>query len=350
LHRWAVGTLVASLVLLLLGAIVTTFRVGMADPVWPTQAWHLLLVSWQEPSAGFLIEHTHRLVGNLVGCGVIVLALGLWYYEPRVWLRRLALLLDGSMIVALALGFGLHDSSLWIAAAGTIVGTLAVLLILALRVRDGRVWIRFFGTAALGGVMLQGLLGGFRVKLNALFGPDLAIIHGCFAQVVFAALAALTVVTGPRFRHPVQTPAPVPRGSKYLVGILFLQLVLGALLRHTTAPLWQRLHLLTAFAATTGIVWLTFRVLSDQPRCDHLVRPVLILAVLTGLQILLGAEAWMGRFSPGGLPPELRPVTIGQAVVRTGHVVVGSCVLAAGVVTALLSNRRAVFVNPEVVS
>src|SRR6516164_747810 len=112
LHRWAVLTAGAAVVLLALGAIVTTFRVGMADPVWPTQAWHLLLISWQEPNAGFLVEHTHRLAGNIIGCCVIVLSIGLWWYEPRVWLRRSALLLTVSMIVALALGFGLHGTNM----------------------------------------------------------------------------------------------------------------------------------------------------------------------------------------------------------------------------------------------
>ncbi|HEV2947246.1 MAG TPA: hypothetical protein VGX70_07710, partial [Gemmataceae bacterium] len=71
LHRWAVLTVCATFILLLLGAVVTTFRVGMADPIWPTYPWHLLLVSWDEPRPGFLIEHSHRLAGYVVGCCVI---------------------------------------------------------------------------------------------------------------------------------------------------------------------------------------------------------------------------------------------------------------------------------------
>src|SRR5215467_9241108 len=91
LHRWAVLTACATFVLLLLGAVVTTFRVGMADPVWPTYPWHLLLISYDEPSAGFLIEHTHRLAGYIVGCCVIVLALLVTAAEvtrprPRGWM------------------------------------------------------------------------------------------------------------------------------------------------------------------------------------------------------------------------------------------------------------------------
>ena len=84
LHRWAVLTACATFILLLLGAIVTTFRVGMADPIWPTYPWHLLLVSWEEPRPGFLVEHSHRLAGYIVGCCVIVLAVGLWRNDRRL--------------------------------------------------------------------------------------------------------------------------------------------------------------------------------------------------------------------------------------------------------------------------
>src|SRR6516165_8792636 len=110
LHRWAVLTACATFVLLLLGAVVTTFRVGMADPIWPTYPWHLALVSWKEPSPGLIVEHTHRLFDYLLGLCCILLAAGLWYFQKRRWLG----------------------------------------------------WL---GVAALGGVIVQGLLGGFRVRL-----------------------------------------------------------------------------------------------------------------------------------------------------------------------------------------
>ena len=44
----------------------------MADPIWPTEPWYLFVIGWQEPSRGYLIEHTHRIaaftVGGLVSC------------------------------------------------------------------------------------------------------------------------------------------------------------------------------------------------------------------------------------------------------------------------------------------
>src|SRR5713226_1325162 len=122
LHRWAVLTVCATFILLLLGAVVTTFRVGMADPIWPTYPWHLLLVSWEEPKPGFLIEHTHRLAGYIVGCCVIGLAVGLWRFDCRPTVRRL-------------------------------------------------------GVIALLAVIFQGVLGGLRVKEDEWLGTELAIVH-----------------------------------------------------------------------------------------------------------------------------------------------------------------------------
>src|SRR5438094_555780 len=93
LHRWAILTVAATVVLLTLGAVVTTFRVGMADPVWPTTPWYLFFMDWKEPNPGFVIEHSHRLAGYVVGCCVIVLAVGMWYAAPRLrWLGVAALL------------------------------------------------------------------------------------------------------------------------------------------------------------------------------------------------------------------------------------------------------------------
>src|SRR5207244_1016929 len=155
LHRWAVLTACATFVLLLLGAVVTTFRVGMADPIWPTYPWHLLLVSWEEPRPGFLVEHSHRLAGYIVGCCVIVLAVGLWRSDRGPSLR----------------------------------------------------WL---GVAALLGVIIQGLLGGFRVVLDRYLGNNLALIHGCFAQLVFGLLVILAAMTSAPLTPPL---SPEGRGG-----------------------------------------------------------------------------------------------------------------------------------------
>jgi heme A synthase len=288
LHRWALLTVGATFVLLLLGAVVTTFRVGMADRVWPTYPWHLLLISWEEPSAGFLIEHSHRLAGYLVGCCVIVLAVGLWMTESRRWLR----------------------------------------------------WL---GTLALLGVIVQGLLGGFRVKLNELVGTDLATIHGCFAQLVFALLVTLAVVTTRTWLLPARDGATVPtnvrRWSLSVFGLVYLQIVLGAIMRHTYSPLAQRGHLLAAFAVVAAVVWLLKITLEHAETDRSLTVAMGWLVGLIGIQILLGVEAYLRRFA-AGVPPELQQVNVGQAVVRTAHVMVGFLSLAAAAVVCLRAHRQ----------
>jgi cytochrome c oxidase assembly protein subunit 15 len=289
LHAWAVLTACATVVLLAVGSVVTTRRVGMADPVWPTYPWHLLLIDWQEPSPGFLIEHTHRLVGYLVGCCVIVLAWGLWQ-------------------------------------------------------KAGPRWLKWLGIVALLGVILQGLLGGFRVRLNALVGPNLAVIHGCFAQVVFSLLVGLALMTSRRFASVGLPVAGAPRLRKLsllLVGVVLLQLVWGAVLRHRHTALSQRMHLLTAFAVVAVAAWLG-RALRESAGSRRVLGGAWgVLAILLTLQVMLGIEAWLEKYGSGILP-ELQMVTGRQVLVVMGHVLVGAGILATATALALLAWRPVV--------
>ena len=287
LHRCALATVCVTFVGLLLGTLVTTFRVGMADPIWPTYPWHLLLISWEEPKPGFLIEHSHRLAMYLVGLCVIVLAVGLWLAERRRWLR----------------------------------------------------WL---GTGALLGVIVQGLLGGYRVRLNALVGTDLATIHGFFAQFVFALLVGIAVFTSRSWFAPVADTAAPPalrRWSLYVLCLVYLQIVLGAIMRHTFSPLAQRGHILVAFAVVAAAIWL-LRVMLESAHVDRSIGvAVWWLIGLIAIQILLGVEAYLRRFA-AGVPPEVQQLNVGQAVVRTAHVMVGFLTLAAAAVVCLRAHRQ----------
>jgi cytochrome c oxidase assembly protein subunit 15 len=293
LHAWSVLTAGATVALLALGAVVTTFQVGMADPVWPTVPWHLALIDWSEPNPGFVIEHSHRLAGYVVGCCVIVLTVGLLLSARRSWLK----------------------------------------------------WL---GVAALAGVIVQGLLGGFRVVLHAWLGTNLAVIHGCFAQVVFSLLVSLAVLTSARFvAEPSAVAAPRLRlWSLVLTALVFFQLVWGALLRHTNGALAQRMHLVTAFAVVAAAVWFAHVALANPPARRALSRTLILLGILLTLQILLGVESWLGKFA-GVLPPELRKPTVGQAATRVAHVLVGSFILATALVQTVLLYRCALLTNPQ---
>ncbi len=346
-HSLALLTVVVTLVQLALGAVVTTFRVGMADPVWPTAPWQLFLISWQEPSAGYLIEHTHRFAGQVVGVTVIVLAAALWLRVPGWGWRVAGWLAMGAMVVPLAMTFASRRAEpevlrTWVlVCVAACLASLLVLLAVAWRRRDPRVWLGWFGTLALAGVIVQGLLGGFRVYLNAMAGTDLAVVHGCAAQAFFALVVGLAVATGPSWAAAVPAASAwLRRGTLLLAGLAFAQVVLGALLRHTHALVWGRLHLLTAFAVVGIVALLVKGMLESGARDRQVRRGVLVLAALVAGQVLLGVEAWVLKFSAGTLP-ELVQVTPGQAVVRTAHVLAGAGILAAATTLALRTHRRA---------
>ena len=95
--------------------------------------------------------------------------------------------------------------------------------------------------------------------LNALVGPDLAFLHGCFAQVVFGLLVSLAVFTSPRLDGAGAGARAARRSGGCGAGRwpdragAYLQLVLGAVVRHTDIPARPaRLHLLAAFAVVAA--------------------------------------------------------------------------------------------------
>jgi len=288
LHRWSILTVTAAIVLLGLGSAVTTFRAGMADPVWPTAPTALLQASAEQlGDVRFIIEHSHRLAGWLVGGCSIVLAAWLWLTEPRRWLA----------------------------------------------------WL---GIAAVVGVGVQGLFGGLRVTEDVRWGLEFRIVHGCFAQVVLALLVSIAVFTSPSW-VAASTVSAAPgqvrrlrRSAVSALALVYFQIIFGVLLRHTYNSVAQRLHLITAFAAVAAVVWLIKVIWGQDDRPLTLASG--ILACVLGLQLLLGVEAWMVQFSSGMIPDAL-PLTAQRVAVRTAHVLGGSLLLTATVATTLLTFR-----------
>jgi len=280
-HGWS--TLICAFVAISSGALVTTLRVGMADPIWPTAPWTLFVISWQEPKPGFLIEHGHRLADWITGFCSIGLAISLWRSAPSSPMR----------------------------------------------------WL---GVAAMLGVALQGLLGGLRVLLHALQGPGLAWFHGTFGQAFFAFLTAIVVVTSSRWQEGQcleednTLTSGARRAALALVALTYLQGVLGGLIRHFNATAGYRLHLLLAFAVVAAVAWL-WQAGRNVPG-KAMRAPLAGIALLLVIQLGLGIEALMIRFASGKVF-ELVTVTPAQAWVRTGHFVCAALILALSVVVAL---------------
>jgi heme A synthase len=331
---WA--TAIEATIALLLGGYVTTRRAGMADPIWPTNPWHLALIDWSEPNPAFILEHVHRLAAFVLGGLVSLLVLALWSRTPSQPLKY-----GGLIVLCGLLGyFGrFHGQMLaqrdeltvvWpmntVYALWGLTGLSLLLGIYGTRWRGGST--RLLGVFTLIGVMIQGLLGGIRVRFDALLGTDLAAFHGSFAPLVFTLIICLVGLTGPvRSRFALFEPKRQRAYAVALFAFAYGQIIFGALLRHHTSSLSQRLHLFTAFVVL-GLAILVIKSLVQTPELKNRFKiPARFLMGLLGIQILLGVEAWVGKFGLG-IPADLDRLTTGKAIVRTLHTHLGAWLLA----------------------
>src|SRR5215467_8308317 len=85
-HRFAVLTAGATLVLIFIGALVTSTGSGLAVPDWPLSFGQV----FPPMVGGVLFEHGHRLVAAFVGVLTVTLMVLLTQWEPRAWVRWLA--------------------------------------------------------------------------------------------------------------------------------------------------------------------------------------------------------------------------------------------------------------------
>jgi len=261
-------TAVATFPLLFVGGLVTSTGAGLAVPDWPTTfGYNMFLYPWSKMVGGIFYEHSHRLVGSVVGFLTILLALSLWYQESRRWLR----------------------------------------------------WL---GVAALAAVIAQGVLGGLRVVL---LRQTLAILHACFAQAFFALTASLALFTSAEWRGQPGKKIAADAGRVWHLGVLtsgllYGQLVLGAILRHTGE--WAGPHMLGAALVAVHVLLLSARVCRNHQDLPALVRSAVLLRNLLVVQLGLGLGAYLGKFTVSGA--FLNPFVVALA---TSHVVVGALML-----------------------
>ncbi|MFQ5847701.1 MAG: COX15/CtaA family protein [Candidatus Methylomirabilales bacterium] len=282
LHRCALCTAGATFLLICVGGIVTSTGAGLAVPDWPTTFGHnMFLYPWSKMVGGILYEHSHRLIGAGVGLLTLVLALLLWFREPRGWLR----------------------------------------------------WL---GVAALVAVVVQGVLGGLRVVL---LERTLAVVHAALAQAFFALTVSVAFFTSEEGRRePDKAPSRHSGRFRSLAllttGMIYVQLIFGALLRHTGAGLSA--HLVGAGVVTMLVVCLGGWLLTSHADQPTLVRPVTVLGVLLVLQLGLGLGSYLGKFTP--LAARWSPLSL--VMLTTAHVATGALMLAAGLVLTLRIYRR----------
>src|SRR5205085_2725076 len=81
----------ATFPLIFMGGLVTSHGAGMSVPDWPNSyGYNMFLFPPRLWIGGILYEHTHRLMGTVVGMLSIALAITSWAVEKRRWVRLLA--------------------------------------------------------------------------------------------------------------------------------------------------------------------------------------------------------------------------------------------------------------------
>lgn len=287
-HRFSVLTAASVLVLIFIGGLVTSTGSGLSVPDWPLSYGKLM----PPMEGGVFYEHGHRMAATLVGFLALVLA----SWTARVESRR--------------------------------------------SVR----WLAWGGLAM---VVLQGVLGGLTVLF--LLPPAISIAHACLAQAFLCLTIALAYLTSNEWlRGQGQAPSLDETGLRpaatATASLAFLQLVLGAVMRHLGAglaipdfplvfggliPPAATVPVLVHFAHRIGggavlgaVVWLLLR--SRRAGYPGFLRLAQALLALVAGQVLLGGATVLMAKEP---------------ITTTLHVATGAAVLGLAFLLALRAHR-----------
>ncbi len=290
--------------LLYAGGFTTSIKAGMAFLDWPLSNGSMNPQGWLTQSDK-LAEHSHRLLGMKIGFLSITLLIWTNLRESRKSVR-----------------------------------TLAGLLVLV--------------------VILQGLLGGARVRfdwLNThaesnLIAQSFAVAHACGAQIVLGTLVAITIMNSKAWikgdDHSIfQVPRSICHWGKLACLGLFLQILIGAIMRHADAGLaiiqfplarpgsllpayWNFdvsihfAHRVWAIGATALIIIFIGKIWGYPPARKSFRNAALLVLFILGIQIYLGAlTIW----------------TIKNPYVATMHALIGAFLLASTWGLTLFTHR-----------
>src|SRR5262245_30414984 len=293
-HRYAKLVAACTFLLIAAGGMVTSTGSGLSVPDWPTTyGWNMFTFPMSKWVGGIRYEHTHRLIASTVGVLTIILAFWTWRVEPRAWVRRL-------------------------------------------------------GFAALGAVILQGLLGGLTVLL--LLPPSVSIRHAALARLFFCITRTLAVVTSPSWKALSPANDVMLRRITLATTILiYSQILVGATMRHIGAglaiptfplvfggvvpPAWTAV-IAVHFAHRLGALIVLFAVFLTAAHVRHwhrqrreFTRPAMLMVLLVCSQATLGAFVVLSSLQP---------------IINTAHVVNGALVLATSLVLTLRVYRHGI--------
>lgn len=287
---------IATFFLLIVGGLVTSEKAGLAVVDWPNTFGHnMFLYPLSRMTGGIYFEHAHRLFGSLVGLTTLVLSLHLYAIgERRRWLKRFALL-------ALAI------------------------------------------------VIIQGILGGLRVTgrftlstSQADTAPSLAlaVVHGIMAQLFFGMMVAMAAFTATRWKARPARPGSGTLSTDtklgaVAIGLLIIQLVLGAIQRHLARGLLIHISLAVVVAFLVLAVAVRAWGLHSDTRILNRLGMAVMGVVVAQLLLGFGALIVTGAMSGSPQPPLIK------VLITTAHQATGAVLLALTVLLSLWTYRNA---------
>lgn len=275
LHRYAVTLAVCTLFLVVAGASVTSKEAGLSVPDWPLSYGQVM----PEMTGGVFFEHGHRMVATGVGFMTIILA---------VWLARV----------------------------------------------ETRSWMKKLGFAALGAVIVQGLLGGLTVKL--LLPPAVSVSHACLAQLFFSTTVAIALFTSKTWLEGASVVEdhgwPSLRSLAIMTpAMVLIQIALGAAFRHRAIGVLP--HVLFSMVVTLAVLFTATFVMHQFPDHRALNASAKALLGVTFLQVMLGVAAYYTRLQAAEQP-------LAMVLTTVAHVATGGLTLASSIVLSIQIMRN----------
>ena len=172
-----------TLSLIFVGALIKSHEVGLSVPDWPTSyGKQMFSFPFSEMVGGIFYEHGHRLFATIVGFFTLLQFIVLSFTDHPLWVKKMS-------FIALVL------------------------------------------------VITQGLLGGMTVIF--FLPPQISIVHGVLAQIFFVSIIFIAYsLSDSRLNKKKESyPLFIKRGALIITLLVFVQLVLGALVRHTSSGL-----------------------------------------------------------------------------------------------------------------
>jgi len=278
-----------TLLLIVLGALVTSNDAGLSVPDWPTSFGSLYKIP--PMVGGVKYEHGHRMFAEFVGLLIVVMA---------VWTQRV----------------------------------------------EQRRWMKVLGWIALAAVVGQGVLGGVTVLFYLPWAISTA--HATLAQTIFCVVTAMALFTSCGWlqdAEPVAEHGLTP-GTPTLTAItaacVWVQLILGAAFRHTGIKLLP--HLIGACIVVALLCWTVVRVLMHYGNLPELRRPAQLLLALLMVQLGLGFASYLARLQWIQNAPQ---PTTGIVISTVSHVAGVALLLATSVILAIQTRRMITVHAPE---